>query len=319
MSDRGKTKRAPSKQRGISAPTVRAASDNADSWELRDRIVKVLNQIRAQKLDVTVHKLKSMSFNSEERLKTLVKTIFQKSVNDSQNTEAYTKLCQRLSALEVRSGESEHVCFKNLLEKRCRQELRTCFSTNESDSSQQWLHKMEAIGFCHPNARSGVAVTEVAKLKKMGSVMFLCHLFRAQMLSVNIMKAVIAKLFSLEDEDSWNCLCSLLLFIGCDMEARKQDLGSCLRKMREAADKRKLSANAMHNLELVLESRRNKWRQVETVSGLFCDSMKRQPSMLDEDHEEDDAWALGTLSHVVLPRRVVRNHLRQAKDRFNQA
>jgi hypothetical protein len=259
-----------------------------------------------------------MSFNSEERLKTLVKTIFEKSVNDSQNTEAYTKLCLQLSALRVRSVESEHVCFKNLLEKRCRQELRTCFSTNESDSSQQWRHKMEAIGFWHPNARSGVAVTEVAKLKKMGSVMFLGHLFRTQMLSLNIMKAVIAKLFSLEDEDSWNCLCSLLLLIGCDMEARKQDLGSCLRKMHEAVAKRQLSASAIHNLELVRQSRRNEWRQVETVSGLFCDFMKRGTSMMGEDHEEDDSWALGTLSHVVLPRRVLRNQLREAKDRFNQ-
>jgi hypothetical protein len=316
MSDRDKTERTPSKQRGTSAATVRTATG---SWELRDRIACVLNQIRAQKLDVTVHKLKSMSFNNEERLKTLVKTIFEKSVNDSQNAEAYTKLCQKLSALHVSSVESEHVCFKNLLEKRCRQELRTCFSTNESDSSVQWRHKMEAIGFWHPNARSGVAVTEEAKLKKMGSLMFLGHLFRAEMLSVNIMKAVIAKLFSLEDEDSWNYLCSLLLFIGHDMEARKQDLGSCLRKMRDAVAKRRLSASAMHNLELVCKRRRNGWRQVETVSGLFCDFMKRGQSMMDDDHEEDDAWALGTLSRVVLPRRVLRDQLRQAKDRFNQA
>jgi hypothetical protein len=259
-----------------------------------------------------------MAINSEDKLNTLVRTIFDKSVNDSQNTETYTKLCDRLSAFQVRFFENEYVCFKNLLEKRCRQELQTCFSTNESDSSQQWRQKMEGIGFWSPDVRSGVAVTEGAKLKKMGSVMFLGHLFRAQMLTVNVMKAVITKLFSLEDEDSWNCLCSLLLFIGRDMEARKQDLGSCLRKMREAVDKRQLSANARHNVELVTERRRNKWRQVETLRGLHYNFPKLGPSMLGEEHEEDDAWALGTLSHIVVPRRVLKNQLRQAKDRFNQ-
>jgi hypothetical protein len=318
MSDRDKIKRAPSTQHGTSAATVRTAIDDVDSWELRDRIASVLNQIRAHKLDTTVHKLKSMSINSEEKLKTLVKTIFEKSVNDSQNTETYTKLCEQLSAFQVRSVENEYVCFKNLLAKRCRQELRTCFSTDESDSSQQWRQKMEGIGFWPPDARSRVAVTEGAKLKKTGSVMFLGHLFRAQMLTVNVMKAVIAKLFSLEDEDSWNCLCFLLLLIGRDMEARKQDLGLCLTKMREVVDTRQLSASARHNLELVTERRRNKWKQVETLRGLHSIFPKRGPSVLVEDHEEDDAWATGTLSHIVVPRRVLRNQLRQSKNRFNQ-
>jgi hypothetical protein len=315
MSDRDKMKGAPGTQRGTSAATARITG-----WELRDRIASVLNQIRAQNLDATVHKLKSMSINSEEKLKILVKTIFEKSVNDSQNTEKYTKLCQRLSAIQVGSVESECVCFKNSLEKRCRKELKTCFSTNEIDSSQQWRQKMESIGFWSPDAKSGETVTEGAKMKRIGCVMFLGHLFKAQMVSVNVMKGVITKLFSLEDEDSWNCLCSLLLLIGRDMEVRKQDLGSCLTKMREAADKRQLSANARHNLELVSESKRNKWRQVETLYGLYSNFPKRGSSMLgDNDHEEDDAWALGTLSHIVLPRRVMRNQLRQAKDKFNQA
>ncbi|XP_023709005.1 eukaryotic translation initiation factor 4 gamma 1-like [Cryptotermes secundus] len=312
-------KRAPSTQRSTLAATVRTASDDVDSSELRNRIARVLSQIRVQNLDVTVHKLKSMAIKSEEKLSTLVKTIFEKSVNDPQNTETYTKLCEQLSGFQVVSGESECVCFKNLLEKHCRQELQTCFSTDESDSSHQWRQKMDNIGFRSPEARSGVTLTGVAKWKKIGCVMLLGHLFKAQMLTVNVMKAAITKLFSLEDEDSWNCLCSLLLLIGRDMEASKQDLGSCLTKMSEAVSKRQLSESARHNLKLVSESRRNEWRKVEVLRGLYCDFPKRGPSVMGEDHkEDDDAWALGTLSHIVVPRRVLRNQMRQAKGRFNQ-
>jgi hypothetical protein len=141
MSDRDKSKQ---------SDTFRTGSEVVDHSVLRDRLVSVLNQSRAQKLDVTVHKLKSMSINSEEKLQTLVKTIFEKSVNDTQNSEAYTKLCERLSAFQVRSVESQYVCFKNLLENHCRRGLQTCFSTNESDSSQ--LHqKIDAIGFWSPD------------------------------------------------------------------------------------------------------------------------------------------------------------------------
>jgi hypothetical protein len=139
------------------------------------------------------------------------------------------------------------------------------------------------------------------------------------MLTVNVMKAMINKLFSLEDEDSWNCLCSLLLLIGPDMEARKQDLALCLRKMQEAVGKRQLSATARGNLERVIQRRRNKWKQVETVCSPHYTTLKRDPQPLDEGLQEDDAWALGTLSQIELPRRILRNQMRQAKHRFNKA
>jgi hypothetical protein len=36
---------------------------------------------------------------------------YEKSVNDSANAEAYTKPCERLSALQEHSAENECVCF----------------------------------------------------------------------------------------------------------------------------------------------------------------------------------------------------------------
>lgn len=318
MSDRYEIKCTPGTQIGTSTTTVRVARVDVDPLELRDRIVRVLNQIRAQKLDMTVHKLKSMAINSEEKLNTLVKAIFEKSVNDPQNVEAYTKLCARLSALQVRSVKNECIWFRKLLERRCRHEIRMCFTVNESEISQQWRQKIEAIGFWHPAARSEAAMTDREKLYKIGSVVFLGHLFMAQMLTVDVMKAVISKLFSLEDEDSWNCLCSLLLFTGREMEARKLSLARCLKKMRDVLHKRHFSTTAAYNLELVTEYRRDKWGQVESVRDP-CDTIQKPaPSRLREDDEEDDAWAVGTLSHIVVPRRVLRNQMRQAKDRFNE-
>jgi len=156
------------------------------------------------------------------------------------------------------------------------------------------------------------------KVKKMGAVVFVGHLFRAEILTVDYMKAVINKLFAFEDEYVWDCLCSLLLIVGRDMEAKKQDLALCLKKMQEVADKRQLSASARDKLKLLVECRRNKWRQVTAVQSEHNYTQHPTATALGDGLEQDDAWLLDTLEHVVLPRRVVRNEMRRARDSFNE-
>jgi hypothetical protein len=320
----GGKKRAPKSPAQVpitSAAAVKISSTDPDHTVLRDRITVLLNQLKLEKLDITVHKLKSMPFNSEGKLKALVKAVFEKAVNNVQKGEVYAKLCQQLSAFQVISAGSECVCFKHLLVEHSRQEFQICFPKNGNDALQQWCEKMDAIGFRSPTSRSGPPLTDLVKLKKMSTVMFLGQLFKAQFLTVNIMRVVISRLFSLVDEDVWNCLCSLLLLIGSDMEAKKQDLARCLMKMQEMVSKRQLSESARNQLKRVIECRRNKWRQTETVCSEYSFNLQRIPPQLYEDHEdcEDyDAWAMGTLSHVVFPRRVLRNQMRQAKYKFNQ-
>jgi hypothetical protein len=331
MSNRNKDKGTPSsgKKRTRKSPvqipvtsvaSVKISSEDSDHLVLRDRITVILNQLKSQKLNMTVHKLKSMAINNEGKLNALVKAIFEKAVNDKQNGEVYAKLCQHLSTFQVISVASECACFKDLLVEHSRQEFQTCFSKNGSDASQQWYQKMDAIGFWSPASRSGSPLTDSVKLKKMGIVMFLGQLFKSEILTVNFMRVLINTLFSRVDEDVWDCLCCVLLLIGSDMEAKKQDVALCLMKMQEMVSKRQLPANARNQLNRVIECRRNKWRPVETVYSEHSSTLKQFPPRLSEDHEENgehDAWALGTLTHIVVPRRVLRNQLRQAKNRFN--
>ncbi|GFG28483.1 hypothetical protein Cfor_07331 [Coptotermes formosanus] len=299
------------------ASRCESSSGDSDSI-LTDKIKLILNHISAEDLNITIQKLKSLMINNERKLKVLVKSIFEKSVNDKQNAELYAKLCERLSAVRVVSVRSENVFFKNLLVEHCRQEVKICFSNEGSDSSQLWYEKVDAIGFWSSGSRVGSPMADAIRLKKMGTVVFAGHLFRAQILSADDMKAVINKLFSLEDEDVWDCLCSLLLIIGRDMEAKKQDLTSCLMKMKEVADKRQLSASAREKLKRVIECKRNKWRELNAVCSEYNRSLKQEAPRLSDSDDQDDAWALGTLAHVAWPRRVLRHQMRQARDRFNE-
>jgi len=323
-SKKKQTRKVPAQTSITSVTTFHISEGDADDSVLRDRMIRILNQVQTQELNVTVHKLKSMSINNEDKLKALVQVIFTKSVNDMQKADLYAKLCQQLSTYQVVPVGSECASFKNLLVEECKQKFKTCFSNSENDSSQQWHDKMDALGFWSPTRRSGPAVTDAAKLKKLGTVMFLGHLFKAQMLPVNMMQAVINKLLSLADEDVWECLCSLLLLIGRDMEAKKQDLALCLTKMQEMLKKRQLPANARAQLKRVIECRGNKWKKVETVYSAYSSTRKRDPLPVCETTEthkddDDDAWAFGTLTHIVVPRRVLRNQMRQAKHRFNES
>lgn len=301
-----------------SASNCEISSDDSDYTVLTDKIKVVLNQINTQSLDITVKKLKSLAINNERKLNVLVKAIFEKSVNDKQHTEVYAKLCERLSRVQVVTIRGECVCFKNLLVELCRQEVENCFSKKGSSSSQLWYEKMDAIGFWPSGSRSGLPLADVIKLKKMGTVLFVGHLFMAQILSVDDMKVVIKKLFALEDEDVWDCLCSLLLIIGRDMEAKKQDLASCLRKMQEVADKRKLSATAREKLRHVIECRQNKWRQSGTVCSGHIFTLQQEAPWQRDSYEEDDARGLGSLTQVSWPRRVLKDKMRQARDKFNE-
>jgi hypothetical protein len=304
-----------------SVATVKISSEDSDCLVLRDRITVILNQLESQELKVIVHKLKSMSINNERKLNALVAAVFEKAVNNRQRGEVYAELCQQLSTFRVNAAGNECACFKEALVEHSQQEFQTCFSNNRSDVSQQWCQKTDVIGFWSPASRPGSALTDAAKLKKMGTVMFLGQLFKSQILTVNTMRVVINTLASLADEEVWDCLCSLLLLIGSDMEAKKQDLALCLMKMQEIASKRQLSASARNQLKQVIECRRNKWRPFETVYSAHSSARNEVRPRLSEDREEigeHDEWALGTLTHIVVPRRVLRNHMRQAKNRFNE-
>jgi hypothetical protein len=293
--------------------------DDSDYAVLTDKIKVILNQISAQNLNITIHELKSLSIENERKLKALVKAIFEKSVNDRQNAEVYAKLCRQLSALRVVSACGGYVYFKNVLVEHCRQEVKICFSDHGSGSSQVWFEKMDAIGFWSAGCRAGSPLADARKVNKMGAIVFVGHLFRAEILAIEYMKVVINKLFSIEDEDVWDCLCSLLLIIGRDMEAKKQDLAMCLKKMQEVVDKRQLSTSARDKLKYLVECRRNKWRHVTAVQSEYNYTMKPTAPGHSGGWERDDAWVLGTLRHVVLPRRVLRDQMRQARDRFNES
>ena len=302
-----------------SASNFEISSDDSDDAVPTDRIKAILNQISAQNLNITIHKLRSLSIKNERRLKVLVKAIFEKSANDERNAEVYAKLCKHLLSLRVASTGSECVCFKNLLLEHSRQEVQICFVDEGSRSSQLWFEKMDAIGFWSSGSGTVSPLADKIRMKKMGVVVFVGHLFRVDILTVECMKAVINKLFSFEDEYVWNCLCSLLLLIGGDMEAKKQDLALCLKKMQEVADERQLSASAREKLKHLVECRRNKWRQVTGVQDEIGFAWKQGVRVSIEGNYSDDSWALGTLGHVVLPRRVIRDQMRQAKDKFNES
>jgi hypothetical protein len=302
-----------------SASKFERSSDDSGYAVLADKIKVILNQISAQNLKITIQKLKSLSINNETKLKAVVKAIFEKSVNDKENAEVYAKLCKQLSVLWVDSAGSECVYFKTLLVQHCRQEFKICFSNEGSGSSQLWFEKMDAIGFWSSGPRTGSPLADAIKVKKMGVVVFVGHLFRAEILALDYMKVVINKLFSFEDEYVWDCLCSLLLIIGRDMEAKKQDMAVCLKKMQEVVDRRQLSASARDRLKLLVECRRNKWRQVTAVQSEHNYILKQTAPVLSDGSERDDAWFLDTLGHVVLPRQVMRNEMRRARDRFNES
>jgi len=302
-----------------SASSFELSRDDSNYAVLTDKIKVILNQISAQNLKITIQKLKSLSINNVTKLKALVKALFEKSVNDKQNAEVYAKLCKQLSEVRIHCAGSVCVYFKTLLVEHCRQEVKMCFSDEGSGSSQLWFEKMDAIGFWSSGSRTGSPLADTIKDKKMGVVVFVGHLFRAEILDVDYMKDVINKLFSFEDEYVWDCLCSLLLIIGRDMEAKKQDLALCLKKMEEAVDKRQLSASARDKLRLVVECRRNKWRQVTALHSEQNYNLKQTALVPSGGSERDDAWVLDTLGHVVLPRQVLRNEMRRAKDRFNES
>jgi hypothetical protein len=193
---------------------------------------------------------------------------------------------------------------------------------------------MDALGFRPSGCRAGPPLADAMKVKKMGAVVFAGHLFRAEILTVDYMKRLINKLFSSEDEYVWDCLCSLLLIIGGDMEAKKQDLALWLNKMQEVVDKRQLSASARDKLKQLVECRRNKWRQVADVPSehnytpnqtspvLSVPSEHYTPNqtapVLSDGSERDDVWVQETMGHVRQPRRVLRNEMRRATDRFNE-
>ncbi|XP_042879655.1 eukaryotic translation initiation factor 4 gamma 3-like [Penaeus japonicus] len=247
-----------------------AEDEAAKTADLVKKLRSLLNKLTPEKFEKITGQIIELPVDSVERLSVFVDLIFEKAIFEHAFSSTYARLCHLLSSLSVRddsisNGNSE-VGFRGLLVKKCQAEFekldlenfrvtRDTQLSNCTDPVQRRELK-ENLGF------------EETKLRKraVGNIKFIGELYKLRLVISPIIMIVFGTLLKKKDDDSLECLCTLITTVGSILEIQ------CKRQQQtrlqfelyfgqmEKLVTEKLTGSRLRFLIMdVLELRKNEW------------------------------------------------------------
>lgn len=205
--------------------------------ELLRRFRGVLNKLTPQKFDDLIKQIESLSIDTKERLEKILCLIFDKALSEPAFCVEYAKVCKHLSSLqifvqedEVNSNETEKKAkapaeFRRMLLQKCQDEYSSDMYKNIDISS-----RMKDIEDADDPERKKVMEAELDEEKRkarkrwLGLIRFIGELYMHNLLSWLILCDCLHNLLNTEDDESLECLCTLLRTIGSKFEDHMRSL-----------------------------------------------------------------------------------------------
>ncbi|KAG9271072.1 eukaryotic translation initiation factor 4 gamma 1-like [Astyanax mexicanus] len=228
-----------------------------------------------------LHELLSVELSKEERLKCIIDVLYEGVLSEPDFSVAYAKVCYRLHGIKVPTAENPrfNVNFRKLLLYRCQKEFE---EEKDDETLEQMKKELDAATEDEERQR---LTEELEKAKEklhrrsLGNIKFIGELFKLKMLTEPIMHDCIVKLIKNHDEESLECLCTLLSTIGknLDFEKAKPRMDQYFNSMKKIIKERTTSSGIRLMLQEILDLRQNNWVPRSSDQG---------PSAIDQDHKE---------------------------------
>jgi translation initiation factor 4G len=197
-------------------------SDLNEFEELLREVRNILNKLTPQNIQKLTSDLISLPINNEERLKSAIDIIFEKSIDEQVFSQTYANLCKVLAHIKVPSNTEPNkiVNVRTKLLTKCQKEFDTDIYTDinydklieEVNAQTDEAKKREMQELADDKLLR-------AKRRSLGNIRFIGELFKLNMLTEGIMHDCIERLLKQEsDEENIECLCRLLTTIGKEVD-----------------------------------------------------------------------------------------------------
>ncbi|XP_067049719.1 eukaryotic translation initiation factor 4 gamma 1-like isoform X3 [Acropora muricata] len=202
--------------------------EEAKTQELFRKVRGILNKLTPQKFQTLTQQIIDLDIDTQERLEGAIDLIFAKAIDEATFSVAYAKMCQFLvsenkKVVVEKDGVKKDISFRKILLNRCQKEfekensIEKTINEKLADLVNQGLNEEEL------QKRKSDLEDQVhqAKRRTLGNIRFIGELFKLKMLTENIMHDCVVKLLRSNDEESFECLCKLLVTIGKDLDHEK--------------------------------------------------------------------------------------------------
>ncbi|XP_015747286.1 PREDICTED: eukaryotic translation initiation factor 4 gamma 1-like [Acropora digitifera] len=202
--------------------------EEAKTQELFRKVRGILNKLTPQKFQTLTQQITDLDIDTQERLEGAIDLIFAKAIDEATFSVAYAKMCQFLvsenkKVVVEKDGVKKDISFRKILLNRCQKEFEKENSIEKNvneklaDLVNQGLNEEEL------QKRKSDLEDQVhqAKRRTLGNIRFIGELFKLKMLTESIMHDCVFKLLRSNDEESFECLCKLLVTIGKDLDHEK--------------------------------------------------------------------------------------------------
>ena len=182
-------------------------------------IQEILNNICSLKFEELIIKIKSLDIDTDTKLLTLTKLLFERALEEPLFSGTIAKMCHVLKTKKVekwdKNGNCRSVNFRRILINCCQIEFEY-FVGGWNNENQRLEPKLQAE--CEEKAQD-------AKVRPIGLIIFLGKLYNLGMLTDRVMHDIIHKLLMSQNKTALECLCWLLNITGKKLEvSTKQKL-----------------------------------------------------------------------------------------------
>ncbi|XP_068754239.1 eukaryotic translation initiation factor 4 gamma 1-like isoform X3 [Montipora capricornis] len=234
--------------------------------ELYRKVRSILNKLTPQKFQTLTQQISELEIDTLERLEGASDLIFEKAIDEANFSVAYAYMCKCLLNKKVvveKEGVKKDVSFRKILMNKCQKEFEREKSVEKTihekleDLTKQGLSEKEL----QSRKRDLQDEEHQQKRRTLGNIRFIGDLFKLKMLTESIMHDCVVKLLKSNDEESFECLCKLLVTIGKDLDHEKAKLrvDQYFAQINKIISARKTSSRVRFMMQDIVDLRSNGW------------------------------------------------------------
>jgi len=258
---------------------------NETTEALIKRARGMLNKLTPQNFEKISNQFVNLEITTLDKLRKMIELIFDKAVDEPAFCDQYALLCTNMSSIQVLNDDGKAIKFNTLLLERC----QTCFESETNKYKTINIdERLANIEKCTDKEKRQQLIDELdedkrlIRKKSLGNIKLIGALYKSDRLKDFIMDQCIDSLIQMDDEDSYECLCSLLKSIGGKFELstkEKAKFNSQMKCLEKVVRENKLPSRIRFLIMDILDMRKDNWKPRKLQD-------TNKPKTIEEVHEE---------------------------------